>query len=62
MNQKELPELGMHFGGGSSVLDGMWRVEPETGQVSLTDQALQAIINTDPIEKWYTVDPEPIAR
>ena len=51
-------------GGGSNVLlrQGMWRVMPETGQVALSEQDLAAILNTDPIEKWYILDPEPIAR
>jgi len=60
----------MHFseggnqsvGGNVSVRPGMWTTAPETGQVSLSEQALKTLLNTDPIEKWYIIDPEPIAR
>uniref|UniRef100_A0A2P2I3F1 Serine/threonine-protein kinase PKH3-like n=1 Tax=Hirondellea gigas TaxID=1518452 RepID=A0A2P2I3F1_9CRUS len=51
-------------GGGGNVLlrQGMWRVIPETGLVALSDHTLASIVCTDPIEKWYILDPEPIAR
>ncbi|XP_076065454.1 uncharacterized protein LOC143039386 [Oratosquilla oratoria] len=41
---------------------GQWIVSPDTGLVSLTEVALKKIINQDPIEKWYSLDAEPIAR
>ena len=49
-------------GGSVRVRPGAWTTSPETGQVGLPDATLQTIINADPIEKWYTIDPEPIAR
>lgn len=50
------------LGGNVLMRQGMWRVVPETGQVALSEQALAAIVKTDPIEKWYILDTEPIAR
>jgi len=38
-----------------------WRVDPDTGILSLTEQALASVLNPDPFDQWYTVDPEPIA-
>ena len=53
---------GGNLGGNVLLRQGMWRVIPETGQAFLSDEALATIVNTDPIEKWYILDPEPIAR
>ncbi|KAL7646321.1 UNVERIFIED_CONTAM: hypothetical protein RMT77_003230 [Armadillidium vulgare] len=39
-----------------------WKVNPRTGIISLTDEAFKRLCNSDPIEKWYTIDQEPIAR
>nr|XP_045610150.1 cyclin-dependent kinase-like 5 [Procambarus clarkii] len=41
---------------------GQWSADPNTGIVQLTEAALARLINTDPIDKWYQLDPEPIAR
>ncbi|KAK8733594.1 hypothetical protein OTU49_006380 [Cherax quadricarinatus] len=41
---------------------GQWSADPNTGIVTLTEAALAKLINTDPIDKWYQLDPEPIAR
>lgn len=41
---------------------GQWKVHPPTGIVSLTDQAFAALLNPQPIESLYILDPEPIAR
>ncbi|XP_047484962.1 zinc finger CCCH domain-containing protein 13-like [Penaeus chinensis] len=41
---------------------GQWSADPDTGVVALTEAALARLINPDPIDKWYILDPEPIAR
>ncbi|XP_066940015.1 uncharacterized protein [Macrobrachium rosenbergii] len=41
---------------------GQWSADPKTGVVTLTESALTRLINTDPIEKWYILEPEPFAR
>jgi len=38
-----------------------WRVEPETGILTLTDDALARVLNPDPFDQWYSIDSEPIA-
>ena len=63
-NTLELCEmrLGDGVGDGGGLLAGQWSVEPSTGVVALTEATLARLINTDPIDKWYIIDPEPIAR
>ncbi|ROT69105.1 putative serine/threonine-protein kinase Nek4-like isoform X1 [Penaeus vannamei] len=41
---------------------GQWSADPDTGVVALTEAALARLLNPDPIDKWYILDPEPIAR
>ena len=41
---------------------GQWKADPHTGLVTLTDELLKKLINPDPIDKWYNIDPDPIAR
>ena len=41
---------------------GQWKVDPHTGIISLTEEALKRLINPDPLEKWYSLDTDPIAR
>ena len=49
-------------GAGFALAPGQWSVNPDTGLVSLTEAAMAWLINPDPIEKWYQLDPEPLAR
>ncbi|KAK7068364.1 hypothetical protein SK128_011343, partial [Halocaridina rubra] len=44
-----------------SLAYGQWSVDPDTGILSVSEAALSRFINTDPIDKWYILDPEPIA-
>jgi len=39
-----------------------WKVDSATGTLSLSEEALAQVLNPEPLEKWYDVDPEPIAR
>jgi len=39
-----------------------WRVDPEKGTLSLTEEALASVLNKDPLDQWYDIDNEPIAR
>ena len=39
-----------------------WSAAPATGIVSLTEEELGSLLNEDPIDKWYILDPEPLAR
>ena len=41
---------------------GQWTADPETGIVSLSKGALDAICSDDPVDKWYILDPEPLAK
>ncbi|CAL4059351.1 unnamed protein product, partial [Meganyctiphanes norvegica] len=47
---------------GLTLHDGDWIVHPDTGMISLTEEAMKNIVNKDSIDKWYIIDPEPIAR
>lgn len=48
---------------GLDVLFGRgWSLDANTGIISVSDAAFLRITNQDPIEKWYSIDPEPIAR
>ncbi|XP_070000008.1 uncharacterized protein [Penaeus vannamei] len=49
-------------GGDGGLPAGQWSADPDTGVVNLTEAALARLINPDPIDKWYILDPEPIAR
>lgn len=49
-------------GYGLPLAPGMWSANPDTGLVTLTEAALARLINPDPIDKWYLLDPEPLAR
>lgn len=53
---------GNDVGGHGDLLAGQWSVDPDTGLVTLTEAALARLINPDPIDKWYLLDPEPLAR
>uniref|UniRef100_A0A6A7FYJ9 Serine/threonine-protein kinase PKH3-like n=2 Tax=Hirondellea gigas TaxID=1518452 RepID=A0A6A7FYJ9_9CRUS len=39
-----------------------WSVNASTGIIAVSDAAFRRVTNPDPFEKWYTLDPEPIAR
>ena len=39
-----------------------WVSDPATGLLELKESAIKSLISNDPIEKWYILDPEPIAR
>ena len=55
-------DRGSVDGGRLSLGYGQWSVDPDTGVLSVTEATLARLINTDPIDKWYMLDPEPIAR
>ncbi|XP_071524153.1 uncharacterized protein [Panulirus ornatus] len=58
-----MPEdLPASSGGSVALSPSQWNANPNTGMVTLTEAALAMLINTDPIEKWYLLDPDPIAR
>lgn len=59
---KVVPSSSACRRGSPILLPGQWGANPSTGIVTIKDAALANIINTDPIEKWYLLDPEPIAR
>lgn len=59
----DLCKMRLGDGGGDGGLPaGQWSADPDTGVVNLTEAALARLINPDPIDKWYILDPEPIAR
>lgn len=49
-------------GVGLPLTPAMWSANPDTGLVTLTEAALARLVNPDPIDKWYLLDPEPLAR
>ena len=53
-------------GRGMEVLDSLfgrgWSLNPNTGMISVSDASFLGIMNPDPLEKWYILDPEPMAR
>ncbi|MPC57087.1 hypothetical protein E2C01_051059 [Portunus trituberculatus] len=53
---------GNDVGGIGGLMAGQWSVDPDTGLIRLTEAAMAKLINPDPIEKWYLLDPEPLAR
>ena len=53
---------GNDVGGNGGLLAGQWSVDPDTGLIRLTEAAMARLMNPDPIEKWYMLDPEPLAR
>lgn len=53
---------GNDAGGNGGLLAGQWSVDPDTGLIRLTEAATARLINPDPIDKWYLLDPEPLAR
>ncbi|XP_045126429.1 serine/threonine-protein kinase par-1-like [Portunus trituberculatus] len=58
-----MPEdMASSSGYGVALSPGQWSVNPDTGLMTLTEAAKARIINQDPIEKWYLLDPEPLAR
>lgn len=58
-----MPEdMASSSGYGVALSPGQWSVNPDTGLMTLTEEAKARIINQDPIEKWYLLDPEPLAR
>lgn len=40
---------------------GDWEAHPN-GLVSLSEEAFKTLLNTEPIDNVYVLDPEPIAR
>jgi len=40
----------------------LWSCDPQTGVLSLSEAGLAAIVNADPIERWYIMDEQPMSR
>jgi len=51
---------------GLDVLDRVfgrgWSLDKSTGVISVTDAAFTRMANADPLERWYNMDTDPIAR